>query len=172
MIEVRASVELTGEVLTQAAQEILERMFFLVVDEVVDQALDQADLPREDSPRENLLATEIQFHGEHSGCLRMVVRESCASELAANFTGMPDPGQLNWEQVAEVLRELTNMMCGTTLSRLAPQSVFELDPPVMLMQVPGPAEPDPDALARRLKSGNEWIDLYWRWQAARWEEAM
>jgi CheY-specific phosphatase CheX len=168
MNDTRASVELTGEVLTQAAQEILERMFFLVVDQVVD----QVDLPREDSPLENLLATEIQFHGEHSGRLRMVVRESCASELAANFTGMPDPGQLNWEQVAEVLRELTNMMCGTTLSRLAPQSVFDLDPPVMLMQVPRPAEADADALARRLKSGNEWIDLYWRWQGARWEEAM
>jgi CheY-specific phosphatase CheX len=144
-------------------------MFFMTVEDV-EAAPAGGDGSRAPA-RETSLVSEITFHGAHVGRLRVVVPESCASELAANFTGTPDPGQLDFEQVAEVLRELTNMMCGTTLSRLAPLAVFDLDPPVLLAPDAahpgaGPLEPELQALALRLKSGGEWMDLYWRWQEA------
>jgi CheY-specific phosphatase CheX len=166
MLEIREGVENTGDVLTQAAPEILERMFFLFVEEVAPEVgtetAVEADARPGEARRESRLVSEISFHGAHSGRLRLVVPESCAGELAANFLGVLNLRQLGSEQIAEVLRELTNMMCGTTLSRLAPQAVFNLDPPVLLTAKPDGNFP---ALARRLQSGTDCIDLYWHWDA-------
>jgi CheY-specific phosphatase CheX len=154
MLEIRGGVENTGEVLTQAAQEILERMFFLTAEEA---APDPGAGVAGAAPT---LVFEVSFHGAHNGRLRLKVPERCAGELAANFLGILNLGQLGPEQIAEVLRELTNMTCGTTLSRLAPQAVFNLDPPVLLTAKPDVNFP---ALARRLQNGNDCIDLYWHW---------
>lgn len=173
-------VEWTGAALVEAAQEILERMFFL--------SMEVAEQLRQAEPRGDVLAVEIRFHGERAGRLRLVVAELCARELAANFIGFLDPGQLRAGPVTEVLRELTNMVCGATLSRLAPQAVFDLDPPVLVSANKALANgaeadgaqvnEDSPELVRRLTSGSgrsgewsapsseEWIDLYWRWDEA------
>jgi hypothetical protein len=153
MSEVWERGEDTGEALAQAAQEILERMFFLTVDEVEE--------PPEGVSPERGLASGISFRGVHSGRLHLVVSHSCAGELAANFTGLADGRQLHRARVAEVLCEFTNMVCGATLSRLAPHAVFNLDAPGMLETAPVEAGA---ALKRRLKCGDEWINLYWRWE--------
>jgi CheY-specific phosphatase CheX len=160
-VELRANAENTGAVLTEAVREILERMFFLAVEDV-DAAPDGAAV-------ENALAFEIEFHGAHHGRLRLVVPDSCARALAASFMGVPEPNSMVCGQVFEVMLELTNMMCGTTLSRLAPQEVFDLDPPVLLApdvakMAAVRAAADPGVLARHLRSGDDWIDVYWRWE--------
>src|SRR5579871_2372466 len=116
MIEVDIGMPETLDALTAAAADILECMFFLAIEHVDDRG------PRLDEPA---LGVEIEFRGVHRGQFRLVTGANCARGLASNFIGVLGPGELSAEQVDEVLRELTNMMCGATLSRLAPQAVFD-----------------------------------------------
>jgi len=158
MTELQAAVPAPGEALEQAARGILERMFFMDMEESGTGAAHVG------TSAEPVLASEVTFHGVHRGRLRLVVPETCARELAASFTGILDPNELNPEQTADVLRELANMVCGATLSRLAPQAVFDLDAPAIRASIP-PEESGWDVV-RRLVCGSDWLGLYWHWEEA------
>jgi len=154
--------------LVTAATEVLETMFFAAVE-------GDADQPREAT--EALAAARIRFQGAHSGWFRVVLPESAALALAANFMGATDPGEVTGEQAAQVLGEFVNMVCGATLSRLAPKEIFNLATPRVLGTAGGEtpqlwigpnenASAGNPACARRLITDAGWIDLYWRWEQA------
>jgi CheY-specific phosphatase CheX len=113
----------TGAVLRDAAQQVLETMFFVVPSEAPAGAA-EAGGPR--------LAARIAFRGEPPGVFAVSLPEPAARTIAANFLGAETESELPFESVWEVVAELANMICGSVLSRLETESKFELDAPEAL----------------------------------------
>jgi len=103
----------------QAAQDILEMMFFV--------SPESSDVP-EPWP-DTLLTAELRFEGVLAGGFRIHIEEDCARAIAGNFSGAFDPAEMDSKATVGVLCELANMVCGATLSRLEPDSIFNLSSP-------------------------------------------
>jgi CheY-specific phosphatase CheX len=102
--------------LEEAASEVLETMFFTGLSEG-DEAIP--------SLQEPLVCTRVEFRGTPSGRLGIRVPVETGRQIAANFLG-DDAGEIAEGRMAEVICELSNMVCGSVLSRLERESVFEL----------------------------------------------
>lgn len=107
----------TERILSDAARQVLEAMFFTSMEE-----------PAEDPPAPGMLI-DVAFRGELQGRFQVRIQENCARALAANFTGSFDPEELTEAAIGQVMCELANMLCGATLSQLSPETIFDLDPP-------------------------------------------
>ena len=102
--------------LQQSVEEVMEKMFF-----VREFEASAAERRRTDSE----LAAYLTFEGEPSGSLTLRVAPSVARSISADFLGL-DEGELNQQQVDEVICELANMICGSVLSRVESASTFRL----------------------------------------------
>jgi CheY-specific phosphatase CheX len=94
-----------------------------------------------------------------SGDFRIHIEETCAGAIAGNFTGAMDPAELDSATTTGVLCELANMICGATLSRLEPDSIFKLGQPRLAQ--PG-LSGDPDAAEQWLRMDEGLIGLQLR----------
>jgi CheY-specific phosphatase CheX len=119
----------TGAILAAAAQDVLETMFFAMVEPEPPEI--------EPGPR---LGARVRFSGSHSGAMWLTLPAVAARTMAADFLSA-GPGELAPEQVEHLVGELVNMVCGTALSRLAPDGSFDLQPPELLSLGQAP-EPD------------------------------
>ncbi|MEP7366242.1 MAG: chemotaxis protein CheX [Acidobacteriota bacterium] len=108
--------------LQEAAEEVLETMFFLTVDREVEW--------EEVSGKEHHYA-EMDFQGAAEGRLELAVSEDLAPVLASGFFGK-DESELTPAEIAAVICELANMLCGSVLSRLESGSLFQLGAPQMM----------------------------------------
>ena len=102
------------QVFLEATSEVLETMFFTgVVEENAEET------------GETLISAELIFHGQPSG--RFGVRVPCSTGrlIAASFLGL-DEAEVSSEKIGEVVCELTNMICGSVLSRMEAGARFEL----------------------------------------------
>jgi hypothetical protein len=108
--------ELTS-LLAECLQEVLESMCFTMVDGEAD-ALAKPAIPR--------IEVDLQFRGLRGGHFWLSVPAQTAQDVASAFTGILDP---DCHKVADVMSELGNMTCGTTLSRMAAEQLFELGSP-------------------------------------------
>jgi CheY-specific phosphatase CheX len=112
--------------LTAAAGDVLETMFF-TSSEPVDAPLRWASPP---------LAAQVNFSGHFSGRFEVQIEVRCARDLACNIMGQAGRDcTVNSEEdpVRFLLCELTNMLCGNTLSRLKPDKLFDLGPPQVVL---------------------------------------
>jgi CheY-specific phosphatase CheX len=134
----------------QAAQEILETMFFVTV----ETASEPETWPA------GLLTAELRFEGALSGWFSIHIQDTCARDIAGNFAGVMDPGELNPETMVGVLCELANMVCGATLSRLEPDAIFNLSAPQLVLER-GPNE-HPGGLKHWLRLDESFIGLQLR----------
>src|SRR5260370_23941932 len=96
------------QLLSESAENALETMFFATPDEVSTD-------PRR--PAGELIAASLTFQGAPPGRFGLVVSNLTARTLAANFIGYDigydDAARLLPAQVAGVMGELANMMCGS-----------------------------------------------------------
>lgn len=101
-------------ILLESASEVLETMFFTGVAE-------------EDSSEDaqSLICAELTFHGKPSGRFGVRVPPKTGRMIAASFLGL-DESEVADRQVADVICELTNMFCGSVLSRIEAGARFEL----------------------------------------------
>jgi CheY-specific phosphatase CheX len=106
----------------QAVLEVLETMFFEV-------PLDE-DLPSPAHEPEALIA-KARFDGGLEGWLCVAISPSCAGPLAAAFLGI-DEEDAGDEERRSILIELTNIVCGATLSRLDPSGRLHIHQPVLV----------------------------------------
>jgi|SRR5579884_2063595 len=114
-------LESTQEIMSDAAREIFETMFFIA--------------PEESAPAEEwdkAIGAEVEFSGAACGRFEIELKEPLAQELAAGFSGVMDPSEMAPEAVPQVLCELANMICGATLSRMEPTALFRLKTPRFL----------------------------------------
>jgi CheY-specific phosphatase CheX len=115
------------QLLAEAAQKVLETMFFVTV-------LGNAPEDAEPVP---YLWIQVRFQGNPPGRLRLGLWRAAAQSIATGFFGVEAEDDLSESQVDSVVRELANVICGTALSLLESDSVFELEAPELIPD-PGP----------------------------------
>lgn len=103
-----------------AVSEILETMFFSA-------PLGSCDFDSGDAKFE----ARVAFSGEFSGILGVCISEASARGLAASFLGESEES-ITETQVAQVVCELANMLCGWIVSKPESQGYFVLDSPELI----------------------------------------
>ncbi|MGA3024712.1 MAG: chemotaxis protein CheX [Bryobacteraceae bacterium] len=73
---------------------------------------------------------ELKFHGTYSGVFHLDVTEDAGRTLATTFLGADE--DVPAPQMASVICELTNMICGSMLSALDAQADIQLDTPELV----------------------------------------
>jgi CheY-specific phosphatase CheX len=108
--------------LHDSVEEVLEKMFFV-------QPLEN---PGPVAAPSAVIAVKLPFEGTPSGALILTISAISAQEIAADFLGA-DPADLAAHKVTEVVCELTNMICGSVLSRVESEGTFSLGSPHLLV---------------------------------------
>ncbi len=111
------------QTLQSSAESVLGTMFFADPIGAAEIAVD------------NGLRATLEFEGAPSGRFELTVAREAAAEIAANFLGLP-PDEVSAEQIGDVVREMTNMLCGSALSQLECDSTFELSAPRIVAGCP------------------------------------
>ncbi len=137
--------------LVGAVRDVLGTMFF--TDVVDDQKL---PVLLGDQP----LTVRVGFAGETAGVLHLRVPAETAGVLASNFLGAQPGEPLTGEQIDEVVRELSNMLCGAFLSRHEAEQIFELTSPENV-EHPGP---EPGEIRRGMELENGCLELTLNWR--------
>jgi CheY-specific phosphatase CheX len=110
--------------LAAAVEEVLETMCFTAVF-----SSSEAAIP-ETGGGASLMAS-LRFEGKFSGEFLLVVALEPARTIGSGFLGKEE-GEISDSQAAEVVCELANMFCGTTLSRLETETTFSLSHPELV----------------------------------------
>jgi CheY-specific phosphatase CheX len=105
--------------LANATAEVLETMCFMSVIEGAQETL---------APGQDWVAAKLAFRGPSTGEFGLHAPLSTARVLAANFLG-EEEAQIDPQQAAEVVCEISNMICGSFLSRLGGGQVYDLSHP-------------------------------------------
>lgn len=124
--------------LPEMAARTLETMFFTMPDSV---SLDRAFV-NSGRPSGELIAAGITFHGWAPGRFGLIVSHSVARDLAANFLGWDEAGNLTHGRVIDVIGELANMICGAVLSEMEFHASFDLSAPASVYIGAHEAGPD------------------------------
>jgi len=123
-----------------AIASVAERSFFADV-----QACDEGQFEDLAGAAAPWLVATVQFHeGEATGVLSCTLPEDLARQLLDAFTGRdPLDPQPDGEALFDLVGELSNMICGTWLTRMATRhQSFTLSRPVIHLS---PARPEPTA---------------------------
>ena len=113
------SINELPRILSESAAEVLESMFFtspLGSSDPCGRAM------------ENSVAAGLFFHGTPPGRFGICASMDAARSLAASFLG-EDPESIVEQQCNEVICELANMVCGSVLSSMEKDVLFELTQP-------------------------------------------
>ena len=111
-----------AQCLQEAAEEVLETMFFQTVD---------GELSWDDVKAKPHRYAEMDFQGAAEGRLELAVSGDLAPVLASGFFGK-DESELTEGEISAVICELANMLCGSVLSRLESGSLFQLGAPQVM----------------------------------------
>jgi len=111
------------ELLVAATGEVLETMFFAGVYGPAQAGGSLA------GPR---MAARLGFEGTLSGVLTLSISEPAARALAANFLASEEDDPVSAPQLGSIVCELTNMICGSLLSRVKTEEHFRLSSPELL----------------------------------------
>ncbi len=131
------------DALERALTVVAEESFFAMIDPVPGQ------VPAVDGP---MLSARVAFDGAFAGALTCQMPRLLALELTAAFTG--EEVESDGPGVDDLAGEFANMVCGRWLTDVAPQSLFNLEHPVVV-PVSAPAS-EPSGL---LNGQPFWIEL-------------
>ena len=112
--------------LAESAQQVLETMCF-------------ADSSPIQGPPEECaepIAAQVEFRGHWTGRCIVEMPENCARELAGNFLGVLDASEVEAESMIELMCEFTNMICGSTITRLQCPGLVTLSSPHLVSEWP------------------------------------
>lgn len=138
-------LETVADVISTAAQNVLETMFFTTLGEP-SSAEGTPDATIEPPAPSKMIHAKLVFSGEWSGTFELEMPLYVARKLATNFTGGLDPREITWEAAGEVVCELASMVCGSALSALD-TNVFELGSPCIVQEGLQPPLNAPEAPA-------------------------
>lgn len=108
--------------LDRALVTVVEESFYAMVDPAPD------DVP---VVEDSVLSASVSFEGSFSGALTCRMPRALVHELTAAFIGEDVPS--DGEAVNDLAGEFANMVCGRWLTDIAPQSLFHLDHPVVVL---------------------------------------
>jgi len=127
-------------ILGSVTEEVLEAMFFTSVYGPADAS------PPDGEPH---VSAHLTFRGSPCGAMTLSLTEPAARTLAASFLAAEPDEPLASSQLGGVVCELTNMICGSLLSRVESQTHFQLSSPELL----------PDGAALPACPPNQSLDL-------------
>jgi CheY-specific phosphatase CheX len=114
-MQAEATIQNLDLFLGQSVQQVLRAMCFTMVDAPAD--------PPAEYPVP-CLQVELDFRGARDGKFWLLFPRQTAHQVASTFSGTDSP----YDQTTDnVLRELANMICGSTLSQIAKNGHFDLD---------------------------------------------
>lgn len=96
-----------------AISHVFETMFFVFLEPYSPDSGDPPNGHR--SPNEQWLECRLGFKGTLRGNLRLFLPFPLARDLATNFLGLEE--EASEQQVIDMTKELTNMICGNLFSR-------------------------------------------------------
>jgi CheY-specific phosphatase CheX len=108
----------------ECCAEVLEAMYFTTL---LDSTLAEQPVGVSPDPLASI-AFQLRFAGDVSGRFGMCLDQATAFSLAANFLGESD-NTISADEVAEVVGELANMLCGSVMSRVEGEHKFALSHP-------------------------------------------
>jgi CheY-specific phosphatase CheX len=108
--------------IAECCGEVLDAMYFTSVFDTTHQPGLQPELTASD------LAFALRFQGDVRGVFGLHLAAPMARTLAANFLG-EDEDAISDEEIAEVVGELANMLCGSIVSKVEGHSKFVLSHP-------------------------------------------
>ena len=111
-----------SRLISEAVNSVLETMFFTA-----------PFGPSEEDAGTSSIQVRVAFRGCPSGKLEVCVSDRSARILAASFLG-EDEEKLNDVQPSEVVCEMSNMLCGSLISRLESEQSFDLDSPQLILK--------------------------------------
>jgi CheY-specific phosphatase CheX len=114
------------QLVNASASEVLETMFFTGV-------IGEAESLPSDG-----LTTRLNFRGTPSGSVGVSLSRESSRQIAAGFLAEEEQG-ISQDRVDEVICELTNMLCGSLLSKIESDGAFELSHPEL---APLPGNPE------------------------------
>lgn len=114
------------EAMKASISEVLETMYFMVIDDVSDSEK-KVTLP----VGCNAVGVVIRFDGPARGCFRLMVPSVLAHAISADFMGV-DTDALDETDVYQTLTEMINMLAGNTLSLYDVDMVFDLSIPQII----------------------------------------
>jgi CheY-specific phosphatase CheX len=79
---------------------------------------------------QTMIHTELRFHGTYSGVFHLDITEDAGRSLATTFLGADE--DVPMPEMAGVICELTNMICGSMLSTLDGNADIHLDAPELV----------------------------------------
>jgi CheY-specific phosphatase CheX len=98
-------------------------------------ALEAPATPAQSGISSSDYAYTLRFEGGVRGSFGLHLAENTARTLAANFLG-EDDSTLTPQEISEVVGELTNMLCGSVVSRIEGRSKFALSHPESILALP------------------------------------
>jgi CheY-specific phosphatase CheX len=136
------------QLLTDAATEVLETMFFATV----------TGEPAPDASAAPWISAGLAFQGWRAGRFGVRTPLETTRQLTASFLGL-DEDALSEAQTSEVICELANMVCGSALSRLDGGARFDLQHPEL-----NPLEPvgeEDSRVARTTLATQDGVLAFW-----------
>lgn len=106
--------------ITSAVAEVLETMFFT---EIVDVGAFEPD--------PSAMEARVAFTGDNSGTVSIRISRAAAESLTASFLGESEES-LSDTQVAHLVCELANILCGCIVSKMAAHGCFNLSSPQLI----------------------------------------
>ncbi len=104
--------------------EIMETMFFTPVEFPVTVPEGLPDLKEPDK----IISGMLNFHGPFSGYFILSVPKKLGSLFTSDFLG-EDEENISGEQLSETIKEILNMLAGSTFTNYDDNAVFNLDIP-------------------------------------------
>jgi hypothetical protein len=108
----------------ECCTEVLDAMYFTTV---VDSRLEES-MPEAMPDETDFLSFHLRFVGHISGRFGLHMARGLARNLAANFLG-EEESDISSAESEEVAGELTNMLCGSVMSRVEGEDKFILSHP-------------------------------------------
>ncbi len=108
--------------LKAATFEVLETMFFLF-----PESLEEGEILRSRGP---FFRSSVTIAGPQSIRIGLQVPQSLARKMAANFLGT-DEDQISQAEMEDILKETSNMLAGSFLSKLEASAAFKLQTPIV-----------------------------------------
>ncbi len=135
---------------------ILETMFFLIVEPVEDSAQDgEIGTGREekkDCSDPSFVKGIIEFEGKTTGSIRLYLPYVMAQKMAENFLGLEEEVPVQ-NQILDMVGELINVVAGNLISCMGAAGEFSLTMPRAETSLPPPP--------RKRTNGGE-LDLYFQ----------
>lgn len=117
-----------------AISDVLEQMFFLPVDFADTDG--QGEISSKNPER---VAVRIDFDGPFSGRFTIRLQRSLAESITADFLGVSSEA-LSGKNVTDTVKEMINMLSGSTLGHYDHASVFDLGIPEQITSIGAPSE--------------------------------